>query len=182
VDVATKLEPVVLRAALNAHLPPAIRVVRCRFVRHDFHARFSARGKIYRYRIAKTPVLSPFEVERVWHVLAPFDLVAVKRCAHLFVGKHDFVNFTANRGTPAESTVRTIFAARVRQSSGIVTIDFEGDGFLYKMVRMLVAAMIRCGQGKTTIKEVGLRLRGGNWSGNRMVAPAGGLTLMRVHY
>jgi len=182
VDLATTLGPVVLRAALNAHLPPAIRVMRCRFVKHDFHARFSAAGKIYRYRIATTSVLSPFEVCRVWHVISPLDFTALKSCSDLFVGRHDFVNFTANRGKSVESTIRTIRAVRVRQSPGLFTIEFEGDGFLYKMVRMMVAAMVRCAQGRTALPEVRQRLLGIDWSGSRMVAPAVGLTLVRVRY
>ncbi len=182
VDLATALEPAVLRAALNAHLPPTIRVMRCRFVRPDFHARFSARGKIYRYRIATTTALSPFEVGRVWHVISSLDLTALKSCANLFIGRHDFVNFTANRGKPVESTIRTIRSVRVRQFSGLLTIEVEGDGFLYRMVRMMVGAMVRCAQGRATTAEVRQRLISLDWSGSRMVAPAAGLTLVRVRY
>jgi tRNA pseudouridine38-40 synthase len=182
VDLASALESAALQAALNAHLPPTVRVMRCRFVGHDFHARFSARGKIYRYRIATTTVLSPFEIGRVWHVVSSLDLTALKSCADLFIGRHDFANFTANRGKPVKSTIRTIHAVRLRQSSGLLTIEFEGDGFLYRMVRMMVAAMVRCGQGKLTPAEVRQRLLGVVGSGSRMVAPAAGLILVRVRY
>ena len=156
--------------------------MRCRFVKHDFHARFSAVGKIYRYRIATTSVLSPFEVGRVWHVISPLDFAALRSCSDLFVGRHDFVNFTANRGKSVESTIRTIRSVRVRQFSGLLTIEVEGDGFLYRMVRMMVGAMVHCAQGRATTAEVRQRLLGIDWSGSRMVAPAVGLTLLRVRY
>ena len=72
-DVTASLQPDVLLAALNASLTPAIRILRCQFVAPTFHARFDACGKVYRYRIATTPVLSPFEVGRAWHVRGPLD-------------------------------------------------------------------------------------------------------------
>jgi len=100
--------------ALNALLPPAIRVLRCRYISRDFHARLSAKGKLYRYRIWSSPVLTPFEYGRAWHVATPFDLDVMKRAAKHFVGTHDFASFAANRGTREQSTIRTIHAVRVR--------------------------------------------------------------------
>src|SRR5262249_10344993 len=72
--------------ALNALLPPTIRVLRCRYVSHDFHARLSATGKTYRYRIWSAPVLPPFEYRRAWHLARPIDLEILKRAAKQFVG------------------------------------------------------------------------------------------------
>src|SRR6476646_11228241 len=84
--------------ALNALLPLSIRVLRCRYVSQDFHARLSAKGKIYRYRIWTASVLPPFEYRRAWHIAQPLDLNILKSAAKPFVGTHDFAAFAANRG------------------------------------------------------------------------------------
>lgn len=181
-DLSTKLEPAVLLAALNASLPPAIRILRCRFVTRTFHARFAARGKIYRYRIATTAVLSPFEFGRAWHVSGPLDGTIMRACAAEFIGTHDFAGFAANRGKAVDSTTRTIRKARMRRTSTLTVIEFEGDGFLYKMVRLMVGAIVRCGLGKTSMREVREQLRGTGADAARLVAPAAGLTLVRVQY
>ncbi|HEY1581980.1 MAG TPA: tRNA pseudouridine(38-40) synthase TruA [Chthoniobacterales bacterium] len=184
VDLATKLTPTVLLAALNASLLPAIRIMRCQFVARTFHARFDARGKIYRYAIATAPVFSPFEFNRAWHVSGALDHDLLRKCAEEFPGTHDFAGFAANRGQPVESTTRTIRKVRVQRASKRTTIEFEGDGFLYKMVRLMAGAIVRCALGKTTFDEVRTRLHDATPGPerNRFVAPAEGLTLVRVLY
>src|SRR6266581_5788293 len=117
--------------ALNALLPPAIRVLRCQYVSKDFHARLSAKGKRYRYRIWSAPVLPPFEYGRAWHISRQLDLQILKRAAKCFIGTHDFAGFAANRGKREKSTIRTIYSVRVRQNGSCVTIEFDGEGFLY---------------------------------------------------
>src|SRR5438105_12389754 len=144
--------------ALNALLPPTLRVLRCRYVSTDFHARLSAKGKIYRYRIWSAPVLPPFEYRRAWHVPHPLDLKILQKAARHFVGTHDFAAFAANRGKPEESTVRTINSVRVRQNGSCVTIEFDGDGFLYKMVRLMVVWLFNCAFGKTRMEDLMARL------------------------
>src|ERR1700686_2900688 len=135
-------------AALNGVLPVAIRIMRCRFVSDTFHARFSAKGKMYRYRVWNAEVLSPFESNRAWHVITPLNLELLTSSARQFWGEHDFASFGANRGTPEASTVRIIRAVRVRRAGAGVTIEVEGDGFLYKMVRMMVGALVEIAAGK----------------------------------
>ncbi len=183
VDLAKKL----LQAerwveALNALLPSAIRVLRCRYVSNDFHARLSAKGKIYRYRIWNASVLPPFEYRRAWHVARPLDLKVLKSAARHFVGTHDFAGFAANRGKPERSTVRTINCVRVRQKGSCLTIEFDGDGFLYKMVRLMVGALVKCALGKMSIEEISVRLKSTELNSPRFAAPAEGLFLVRVRY
>ena len=182
VDLPTKLEPAVLVAALNASLPQQIRLLRCRFVPRTFHARFSARGKIYRYRLATTPVLSPFEFGHAWHVAGSLDDGLLRACAREFVGRHDFAGFAANRGHAVTSTIRTIRALRVHRTPSSTVMEFDGEGFLYKQVRLMVGAIVRCGLGKTSVGEVRERLHGAALESPRLVAPANGLTLVRVRY
>jgi tRNA pseudouridine38-40 synthase len=181
------------REALNALLPPAIRVLRCRYVSDDFHARLSARGKIYRYRIWTAPVLPPFEYRRAWHIARPLDLKTLNSAAKCFVGTHDFAIFAANRGKsanrtdssrgePERSTIRTIHSVRVRQKGPCLTIEFDGDGFLYKMVRLMVGALVKCALGKMRIEEISARLKSRELGLPRFAAPAEGLFLVRVRY
>src|SRR5216110_2206368 len=168
--------------ALNALLPPTIRVLRCRYVSNDFHARLSAKGKIYRYRIWLGPVLPPFEYRRAWHVARLLDLKMLKAAARCFVGTNDFAGFAANRGKPEKSTIRTIYSVRVRQKGPCVTIEFDGDGFLYKMVRLIVGSLVKCALGKTRIEDLTGRLDSGARTSARFAAPAEGLFLIRVRY
>jgi tRNA pseudouridine38-40 synthase len=168
--------------ALNALLPPTIRVMRCRYVSNEFHARISAKGKIYRYRIWSAPVLPPFEYSRAWHIARPLDLNVLKRAAKHFAGTHNFAGFAANRGKTEESTIRTIHSVRVQQKGPCVTIEFDGNGFLYKMVRLMVGSLMQCALGKMKIDDVVARLDSGKTTSPRFAAPAQGLFLVRVRY
>jgi tRNA pseudouridine38-40 synthase len=170
------------KAALNALLPPTIRMLRCRYVLQDYHARHSAKGKIYRYRIWSAPVLPPFEYGRAWHVAQPLDLTILRKAANAFVGTHDFAGFAANRGRLEKSTIRTIYSVRVRCNGCCITIEFDGDGFLYKMVRLVVGSLVRCALGKMRIEDVINRLDCSRAAPTRFAAPAEGLFLVRVRY
>src|SRR5947208_13873437 len=168
--------------ALNALLPPTIRALRCQYVSNDFHARLSAKGKIYRYRIWCAPVLPPFEYLPAWHIPRPLDLKILQKAAKHFVGTHDFAAFAANRGKPEESTIRTINSVRVRQNGSCVTIEFDGDGFLYKMVRLIVGSFAKCALGKMPADDAVARLHASQTVSARFAAPAEGLFLIRVRY
>jgi tRNA pseudouridine38-40 synthase len=168
--------------ALNATLPPTLRVLRTRFVSPQFHARFSATGKTYRYRIWLAPILPPLELNRAWHIPQAIDMDLLVRAGGMFVGKHDFAAYAANRGKKEESTVRTISALKVRRRRSDVAIEISGDGFLYKMVRMIVGAMIRVAIGKMRVEEVASGLRTGRAQSARFAAPGHGLYLVKVWY
>jgi tRNA pseudouridine38-40 synthase len=172
------------RAALNGVLPLAIRIRQCRFVAESFHARFSAKGKIYRYRVWNDDVLLPLENGRAWHVREPLDRASMAAAARLFVGRHDFASFAANRGAPVADTMRTMQRIRVSKSGPLFTLEFEADGFLYKMARLMVGALVEVGLGKTSADGIRSRLRDPKrrFSQARHVAPAGGLFLVRVRY
>ncbi|HEX8078295.1 MAG TPA: tRNA pseudouridine(38-40) synthase TruA [Chthoniobacterales bacterium] len=185
VDVpAKRYSPERWVSALNGLLPPTIRIMSCREAPSTFHARLSATGKIYRYRIWNRGVLPPLENGRAWHVRDPLDRSRLAAVARLFVGRHDFAAFAANRGVPVIETVRTIRRVSVQSSGALISIDFEGEGFLYKMVRMMVGALVEVGAGKSAADEIRSRLGSGRKPGslNRTVAPAAGLYLVRVRY
>jgi tRNA pseudouridine38-40 synthase len=170
------------RNALNAVLPATVRVLRCQYVPQKFHARFSASGKLYRYRIWAAPIFPPLELGRAWHISSPLDVDLLKVAGQEFIGKHDFAAFAANRGKKETDTSRTIWSIRVRRSGPRITIDVAGDGFLYKMVRLMVGAMTRVALNKIDVSEVARRLKSGRGDGFRFVAPAEGLYLVEVWY
>src|SRR5258708_5389727 len=182
VEIVKLLAPARWTEALNALLPPTIRVMRCRYVSNEFHSRLSAKGKIYRYRIWSAPVLPPFEYRRAWHISRPLDLKILRTAAKHFVGTHDFAGFAANRGKVEESTTRTIYSVRVRQKGSCVTIELDGDVFLYKMVRLIVGWLVKCALGKRNIEDVIAHLDSSQRTSARFAAPAEGLFLVRVRY
>ncbi len=179
---AGRLDAATWLNALNASLPRTVRVMNCRFVPSTFHARFDARGKVYRYRIATASVLSPFELSRAWHVQSRLDDAGLRAAAQLFVGTHDFAGFAAKRRKPPTSTTRTIRSVRVRRTAAVTILEFDGNGFLYKMVRLMTGAIVRCASGKDSVEQIRLRLETPAQAGVRLVAPAEGLTLVRVRY
>ena len=174
-------------AALNAHLPPEIRVMRCQWAKADFHARFDAKGKRYVYRIWNGPVLPPLELGRAWHVFHPLDMARLHAAAEILKGKHDFGGFAANRGVPCPDTVRTIQRIDIKgRPGGLISLTFKGDGFLYKMVRLLAGSMVRVAQGKAELEWLASLLEPPQPGSPRLktsfAAPAEGLYLARVFY
>jgi tRNA pseudouridine38-40 synthase len=178
VDVSREMDWI---TALNGNLPRAIRVLRCTRAAKDFHARFSAKGKIYTYRIWNGPILSPFELGRAWHVAGPLDMDLIRTAARMLEGRHDFQPFAANRGKPDKDTTRTIYSVAVQKKGPLVTLRFHGNGFLYKMVRLMTGALVKTGQGRAPADSIATYLAGdaGKCS---YAAPAEGLYLTRVIY
>ena len=171
--------------ALNAHLPPEIRVMRCQWASPEFHARFNATGKVYRYRLWNGPVLPPMEIGRVWHVFKPLNLERLAECARQLEGTHDFAGFAANRGEGGNDTVRTLRRIEIKGRAGsAITLTFDGDGFLYRMVRLLTGSMVRCARGKAECAWLAglLDQPKAPLRKTHFMAPAEGLTLVRVLY
>jgi tRNA pseudouridine38-40 synthase len=177
-----KLGPARWMAAVNGHLPAEIRVIRCQSASADFHAQYSAVGKVYRYRIWNTPVFHPMEVGRSWHVPQPLDLVLVRAASDQLAGTHDFASFAANRAQPAETTTRTIHQIRIQHRKELVTLDFDGNGFLYRMVRMLTGAIIRVASRRADLSWIAGLLSAPGRAKTNCTAPAGGLYLVSVKY
>ena len=182
-----RLTPAQWLAALNAHLPHEIRVTRCRWAKPEFHARFAATGKRYIYRIWNGPVFAPLEIGRAWHVFTPLEIARLRQAAEILTGTHDFGGFAANRGVPCPDTVRTIRRIDIKgRPGGLITLTFEGDGFLYKMVRLLTGSLVRVAQGKAEPEWLSELLEppapGKPRRKSSFAAPAEGLYLARVFY
>ena len=168
-------------AALNAHLPRAIRIMAIREVPGDFHARFSAIGKIYNYTVWNAPTSHPMLADRSWHVPWKLDTDSLRAACSLFVGTHDFAAFSGRRTKNPENTTRTIHRIDADFDGPKIELRFEGGGFLYKMVRILAAAIIRHAAGRCGSEELAARLRDGSPTFCH-TAPANGLCLEKVLY
>jgi len=178
------------RKALNACLPLSIRVTDLQFADDHFHARFDAVGKTYRYRIWRPQLLSPFEADRAWHIYGPLDMQALHNCAQKLVGTHNFVRLSANRGDMPEEkrralpekTTRTIHRAEISETDDVIQLEFEGDGFLYKMVRMIVGSLMQVARGRASTAWFSDLLSRSDGPQTHQTAPACGLYLMHVSY
>jgi tRNA pseudouridine38-40 synthase len=171
-----------LALAINSSLPPDIRVVSATRAKADFHARFQARGKQYRYFVWNHPVMNPILRHQAWHVPRELNLAAMRHAATLFVGKHDFRSFTANRGDELENSVRTVTRCEIKRSGSLLTFIIEGDGFLYKMCRGMVGTLVQIGSGKFPETEISYMLAQKDRRVAGMTAPAHGLVLWKVYY
>jgi tRNA pseudouridine38-40 synthase len=179
--VSFQHDPLTLTRALNAQLPEDIRVVSVQDAGADFHARFSATSKMYRYQIRNTPVASPFQRFWEWHLAEALNLGAMQDAASRLVGTHDFAAFRSV-GTKLQDTVRTVTAAEWRQHAGVVTFEISGNGFLRHMVRAIVGTLVEVGRGWRDSATVVQLLQGGTRSQAGATAPPHGLFLVRVDY
>jgi tRNA pseudouridine38-40 synthase len=168
--------------ALNANLPPEVRVLRVNRAAADFHARFSAKGKVYVYRLWTGPVLHPLEIGRAWHVPVPLDPELLTAATRLLTGTHDFAAFAANRGRPEKDTVRTIHEIAISRRGPLMSLRFSGTGFLYRMVRLLTGSVVRVAQGRAPLSWLEELLAQKQPVKSNFAAPADGLYLVKVSY
>jgi tRNA pseudouridine38-40 synthase len=176
-----EIDPETLRRALNAHLPPAIRVVDSAAADARFHARFDAKAKTYRYRIWNDEVLSPFERSFVWHFPSPrLDIQAMDTAARLLEGTHDFASFQGAGATTA-TTARTVWSSRVT-GGPLITYEVCGSGFLKHMVRVMTGTLVDVGRGRRAPASIAAVLEGQSRACAGETAPASGLFLVGVSY
>jgi tRNA pseudouridine38-40 synthase len=177
-----KLSTSKLVLALNAWLPEDIRVLSTTRVPKDFHARFDAAGKQYRYFVWNHTAMNPLLRHTAWQVTRPLNLKAMRAAAPLFVGRRDFKSFAASRNYEMKSTVRRLARCDIKKSGSLLTFVIEGDGFLYKMCRGIVGTLVQIGLGKFPADEIKRMLLKKDRRVAGMTAPAQGLVLWRVFY
>ena len=173
--------PEKLRKAIGSRLSEDIQVYGIEEVDADFHARFSAIGKRYRYQF-HLGAAGPFQCRYCYSVPEKMDLSAIRSAMDLLLGRHDFAAFAANRGIEYETTVRTITKAELNQDSEYVKLSFEADGFMYKMVRTLAGTLMNVGLARIGQDEIWRYLETGKRDAMAFVAPARGLFLEKVFY
>lgn len=167
--------------ALNSNLPFDIRIIQAEEVEENFHARFSAKGKIYCYTLDFGAVSNVFLRLYSAHIPYTINLTKIKQGVALLVGKHHYGAFCA-AGATTKTFVRMIHEIKIEQNEQIVKIYFKGNGFLYNMVRIIVGTLLEVGKGRIepeTIKDI-LDSRDRNQAGP--TAPARGLCLVKVIY
>ena len=169
--------------ALNALLPPDIVVYAAKEVPYKFHARFDARGKLYSYTIDRA--VFPQVLRRLysWHINEPLNLDLMHEAAQLFTGTHDFRAFQA-AGNPISETTRTLNRVEPVDNplEKLLIIYFEGNGFLYRMARLITGTLVRAGRGNITMPEIKAALTGKNPGAAGPTAPPHGLCLEKVYY
>lgn len=190
--------------ALNDHLPAVVRVLSVEEVAEGFHARYSARGKMYRYRIFRGGICPPFLARYVWHYPFPLDERAMIAAAGLVEGERDFTSFAAvdaekkifnNEGSEdnhteaqhaekraGKSNIRRIFSSAWEREGDEFVYTVKGSGFLHHMVRNLVGTFTLVGRGTLGPEDITRILEAKNRSSAGATAPANGLYLARVEY
>jgi tRNA pseudouridine38-40 synthase len=170
-----------LLSALNAKLPADLAVKKAKTASANFHPRFDAVSRTYQYRVFHDPVRDPMRERFAWRTPSAVDGESLNRAAEIFLGTHDFASFgsaVSEKGT----TVRTVTRSEWRKKpNGEWRYEVRADAFLYRMVRRLVYVQVAASQGRCSVKEIQLALKGqGKLPAG--LAPANGLTLTNVEY
>ena len=167
--------------ALNHLLPIDISIISSCKAGEDFHARFSANGKHYRYLIYNRESRSPFYDGRAYRVSKKLDVKAMKKASEYFLGTHDFKGFMAT-GSQVEDTLRSIFELSVKRDKELIELSVKGNGFLYNMVRIIAGTILECGLGKLDPTELKGIIASGKRESAGPTLPAAGLYLVEVYY
>ncbi|MCY3896054.1 MAG: tRNA pseudouridine(38-40) synthase TruA [Chloroflexi bacterium] len=177
--IGTQLDDATLLRAVNAHLPSDVAIRQLTTATKEFDPRRDATARIYEYWIEQRPVRPVLDRSRAWHIAQPLDIAQMRCAAAQLVGTHDFDAFTAG---PQDGTQREVFALEVWREGTAVYIRIAANAFLYRMVRRVVAVLVRVGRGEIDAASVASLLRPAPRAEVRGTAPAHGLTLMRVEY
>jgi tRNA pseudouridine38-40 synthase len=179
--IANRIPAIGLMRGMNSILPADVAIVDAADADAAFDARFSARGKVYRYRIWNHFVRSPLHARTSWHCRRPLDLETMRGAAAILCGEHDFRGFRAS-DCDRRNTVRVIRRFEISKQGALVEVDVEATAFLKNMVRILVGTLADVGRGKLDVRSVQRALEQGDRAAGGVTAPAAGLTLLRVMY
>jgi tRNA pseudouridine38-40 synthase len=181
-DLAREFAPDTVRDAVNFHLKPApVAILAAAVVDEDFHARFSALGRVYLYRITNRRPPPVIERGRTWWVSVPLDAGAMNEAAQVLVGRHDFSSFRASL-CQAKSPVKTLDALEVWREGEEIRIEARARSFLHHQVRNLVGTLRLAGEGKWSADDVRAALEARDRRAGGPTAPSAGLYLVRVKY
>ena len=167
--------------AARTVLPSAIAVLLAEEVPEDFHARYSAKGKQYLYKIIQTELPDPFQENYAWLLAKQLDMDSMTQAAELIVGEHDFSSFRASGSTPTQP-VRTVYAASWSKIEKQLIFTIKGTGFLYHMVRNLVGSFVDVGTRKISVVDFTKIFLAKDRKLAGKTAPAQGLYLEKVFY
>ena len=177
----TRLKPTAWQRALNSLLPADIVVREAKQVSEKFHARFSAKGKIYQYRILNRSYRSALDRLSVWHLSYGLNLSAMKQAAKSLIGRHDFSAFQGSQGE-AKTGQCNLKRLMIKRSGDLITITIEADRFLQHMARTIVGTLVEVGRGKSTAQKIKQILQSRDRRLAGPTAPPHGLCLLEVKY
>lgn len=180
-DTDQSIQPARLRTSLNALLPPDIRILEVEQVVGSFHARYSASGKIYHYHLHLGPNLCPMTRPYRMHIQRAFDLQTMRSSIPQLLGTHDFSSFANASGKILLDSVRTLTRLDAIEEEGGVRLEFEGDGFLYKMVRNIVGTLVEVAIGLRNPESIQDLLQKKGRACGSTASPCG-LFLIKVNY
>lgn len=170
-----------MQTYMNQYLPEDIAVVAISEAAPRFHSRLNASGKCYRYQVINSTVPDVFRRRYALEEGCPLDVEAMRQAAALLCGEHDFKSFTsAKKGK--KSTVRRIDSIEIEQQGSLITFTFQGNGFLYHMVRILMGTLLEVGRGERSPESMSKVLQAKNREMAGALVPAKGLTLVEVFY
>ncbi len=177
----SSLDAISWQRALNSRLPHDISIKKADFVPLEFHSRYSAKSKVYRYVILDQSLPSVFYRNYAWHIYYPLNIKKMRRGMEYLKGTHDFSSFQASSCT-SKNPVRTIKYIEIEKRMNFITIIIEADGFLHHMVRNIIGTLIEVGRGKIEPKDIKriLELKDRKKAGP--TAPPQGLYLVEVKY
>lgn len=175
------MKPEEILRYLNAYLPQDIAVLSVEEVPERFHSRLLATSKEYRYRVWNSPIPNVFERRFVYQDARSFSIDAMQKAAAYCLGEHDFQSFSSVKRSK-KTTVRILKHLYVERIGDEIRFAFEGNGFLYNMVRILVGTLLEVGEGKREPESIPWIFEQKNREAAGFTAPPQGLTLMKVHY
>ncbi len=177
----SKIEIEKIPIAINSKLKQSIRIIKAEEVEENFHARYSCKGKKYRYIINNSKYGSAIYRDLEYHMPIKLNVEAMQKGIKYFEGEHDFKGFKAS-GTSSKSSVRTIYNAKIIQEGERIIIELEGNGFLYNMVRIISGTMVDVGLGKIKPEEIPEIIKSKERSRAGKTLPPQGLYLVEVYY
>ena len=182
IELPAGLQVDAVKERFNDVLAETVRVVDVIKVPPEFHACNSAVGKHYRYRIWNNKKLPSERDGRVWHVKSRLDVEAMVKACSVFEGRHDFATFATRPNFKQKMTTRVVSRAVMRHDLPLITFDIWADGFLYKMVRNIVRAIVKVGEGRYSKNDLRRILEAKDRKASPGTAPASGLYLEKVYY
>lgn len=192
INIPVEKLPMILNNSLssgrifNERIPGEISIIDAKEMPHDFHARFSATGKTYTYKILVTGEKNIFKRNYFYQIEQNLDVTAMQDGAEYIVGKKDFKAFETSGGTERETTVRTvnslIITEEINKDDKLIQLDISGDGFLYNMVRIITGTLVEVGMGKRKPESVRETIESCSRENAGHTAPPHGLYLKEVYY
>ena len=170
-----------MQSYLYEYLPEDIVITNIEEVDERFHSRYNAKSKVYLYKIYNNKFHDPFLRRYTTHISKKLDIELMKEASKYFIGEHDFTSFASSK-SKKKSNVRTIHSINIKEENGLIEIYFEGNGFLYNMVRIMTGALIDVGHKKIVPEDIKKMLEEKDRTKSSDTAAAKGLYLYKVSY